>query len=90
MVKNLKPGRSNFSIYINEEDREFFIIFKLFCDQELSIALSSVVLRAMRFWIAHLPNHMMERWRKATKDHFEREHHRIRQMTKIIQASARK
>ena len=71
-MNNLKPGRNNFSIYVGEEHRDFWAIFEIFCKNR-GIPLSTMVIRAMLFFVAHLPKHLAEQWKRATNIYYEQE-----------------
>jgi len=84
---NLKPGRSNVSIYIKETDRDFWHIFRIMCEEVLEVSMSEAVLRALRFWVVHLPKIHVEAWRKSTELHFRRKKQNIRKLAKHLASS---
>lgn len=88
-MNNLKPGRNNFSIYVGEEHRDFWAIFEIFCKNR-GIPLSTMVLRAMLFFIAHLPKHLSDQWQKATNIFYDQEKIKTKAMAAYIVTSYQK
>ena len=82
-MDNLKPGRNNFSVYVAEEHRDVWAIFEIFCKRR-GIPLSTLVIRSILFFIAHLPKHLAEEWQKATNTFYDNEKVKTRSMAAYL------